>query len=362
MVKTEFKTSYGKKIIFMKNYNELVRMKNNSKENFKVKPIKNFLYKVKKKIISVLIPPNDFLSDVFVYSTLIEFIESLGIKMKFKSSHDIGGLEGYISRILSIEGISENCSYSDIEKLSLNQKTLNYKTLIYLVLIKVIKIFDKNSLLGKYPNMFGYYPSNKNKFFNIKVRTFPKVPVFENQDFLKINKSYDLITSLRSLDHFDFKKIFKKVSDSMNENGIFAFLVCYWWWPVNNTLFIGNFPYAQQRLSSKDFKKYVEMFHKSEKKEILKRYNYFHRGFQPTLDDYIKEAKKNGLDLLNYKRLMPIEKNGPRTGLPPIELEQFKDFSYNNILEEIKSFKNGVSLVDLKTAYLICVFQKKKKK
>ena len=136
----------------------------------------------------------------------------------------------------------------------------------------------------------------------------------------------------------------------------------YWWWPVNATKIVGKFPYAVQRLDKEDFVRYSNEFHEKESGEMIKAYNYFAGGIErkPTISDYINEAEMSGLKLVSYKRFMPTAKTHSKTPITPSALEECEDFNFTEIIENIRNFRKDVSIEDLKTAFVMGVFKKKK--
>ena len=110
--------------------------------------------------------------------------------------------------------------------------------------------------------------------------------------------------------------------------------------------------------------KYVKRFHKNELESIMKCYDYYGHGIdeKPTLNQYIAEAEKNNLSLVGYRRFMPQHSTNVSTPLPPTVLNQYEDTSLEDVLTNIRSFRSDVELVDLRTSYILPVFQKKTKK
>ena len=61
---------------------------------------------------------------------------------------------------------------------------------------------------------------------------------------------------------------------------MFVFLVNYWWFPVNSTRLVGNFPYPCQRLEKDDFIKYINFCKDQDLSQAIKiLYDIFDRGY-----------------------------------------------------------------------------------
>ena len=308
-----------------------------------------------------------FLNDLFEYSLIFDFLESWGINKKFNSSLDIGGQEGFISKILTAEG---KCKYSDCVEIFDYRSNINFKKLVnyynYLkftfnmpLLKHVDKIKKRLKSIEQKGTKFGHY--SLAKLWRINFQHEGTIREYILDDVYNINNKYDLITAFFCLEHFDHTKLFKKISSLLNENGIFVFMDSYWWWPVNSSRIIGYFPYAAQRLTKDDFVRYVEEFHPDEKEGMLKKYDFFGNGLteKPTLHSYITEAEKNGLSLVAYNRFMPFQDTQLRTPITPKILDECHDTNLNEVLRDIHEFRTDVNIEDLKTAFILIAFRKK---
>jgi hypothetical protein len=211
---------------------------------------------------------------------------------------------------------------------------------------------------------FGYYPKKSSNFWNLKNINKSEIDNYYVGDLFNHNKTYDFISAFCCIEYFKHDELFKKISNLLNEDGIFIFSVNYWWWPVNSSSIVGYFPYAAQRLERDDFIKYAKEFHPDESESMLTRYDYFADGMlqKPTLSQYISSAESHGLSLVGCSRFLPSVSTHQKTSLTPNSLDLCTDFKYDEILENIHSFRKDVTIEDLKTAYVLGVFKKTKNK
>jgi SAM-dependent methyltransferase len=173
---------------------------------------------------------------------------------------------------------------------------------------------------------------------------------FTSQEF---EKSFDFISAFLCLDYFDLDTVLSKVHDILEPGGVFCFIVNYWWWPVNSTWIVGDFPYTAQRLTRDDLQRYFESEYPSEAENVLKRYDYFHKGEHPTLGEYVKRAHKAGFSLAGARRLTPVNDTHSKTPVTPNFIERFDETYLQDVLTDIHHFNEEVSLIDLKTSYVM---------
>ena len=323
-------------------------------------------YDVSKKYVQKM-EISDFIKDKLEYDLLMGFVESLG-QGPWKNAIDVGGAEGTMAYLLKAEGLAEHASVLEIRDMRDTLTPAHFKKLELLLQgLKHIKHFNKKlqkKLFTSHMANFGYIPPKNSKFWKVPKYIYKaKVDDYIIGDFYEQSGKYDLITMFLCIQHFDVERLFAKVYDMLEEGGTYCFLVDSWWWPVNSSGIVGEFPYACQRLNKDDFKRYVETNAPNQAKSILTRYNYYHHGKQrPTIMDYIRLAEAAGLTLLGYRRLMPLEKTHPKTPVNTRAVEDFSDATLDDVLKDIHQFRSDVTKTDLQTAFTMAVFTKKSKK
>jgi len=161
------------------------------------------------------------------------------------------------------------------------------------------------------------------------------------------------------MEYFNLKDLFSKIYSLLSKGGLFCFLVNYWWWPVNSTGIVGDFPYVCQRLTSDDLRRYFQEHYPEKTEDIMERYEYYHRGKQqPTLNNIIKIAFDSGLQIVGTRRMIPQENTHPKTPFTPKFMMSLDNSLIFDTLEDIHQFKRDVQLIDLHTAFILGVFQK----
>jgi hypothetical protein len=298
-----------------------------------------------------------YLKDAFEYGLVVDYLSSIGCGGPWDRLLDIGGAEGYIARLFKAEGRAKSAVCVDV----VQNATTNAEMWMHHYQYKRTKILNgRKALLKKLPNYFGYYPPSSGAYLNIKFKETPAIEEHVVGSALSVSGRFDLVTAFLCLEYFDLDEIFPKVQALLDDNGVFAMLVNYWWWPVNSTAIVGQFPYAAQRLSESDFHRYVSLFHSDLAEEYTRRYSYYHKGKQrPTVQDYLDAGRKHGLEPCGYLRLMPRRGGEPKTPLAPAVLGRMEGFRYADVLDDIACFRSGVTEIDLKTAYALCVFEKR---
>jgi hypothetical protein len=310
-----------------------------------------------------------FIQDLFEYSIVIDYLNSLGFNKKFKQTLDVGGQQGFISRFLIGEKKAEISDCIEIRDFSKDVGIS--KILLFYSIFKIWKLFRKIGIKNKlrkkldlmYEQMcqnYGLPISNDSYFWKFNFSKIPRITNYLIKDVYGHEKKYDLITSFLAINYFDYEKFFKKISESLNKDGLFVFLGDYWWWPVNSSQIVGMFPYASQRLDYSDFENYVKQFHPKEYDAIITNYKIFSGGLEkkPTIDSFIEIAKKNKLHCIGYKRLKPMGDTHSKTPFSPSNLSKKDPSIFSNVLNDIKFFRNDVSEEDLNTAYILAVFKK----
>lgn len=348
-----FNTKYGNEIEYVEGY----RDKHNTVSADQA--FERFTYNEYDNIMGF----RGFLRDAFEYALLMDYIDSLDIDMNRNRALDIGGAEGAMSRFLKLEGRAEISKCIDIKNLEneLTNKTfIRYaKFLKSLAKVRGLSDYLKHTLIHHGVKDYGYVPGKGSSLWNIDLERTPRLDEFIHGDFHQhdFEYSFGLITAFLCLEYFDIELTFERVSSLLEKGGIFAFLVNYWWWPVNSTVIVGDFPYAAQRLERDDLKSYYEQEYPELVDDVLQRYDYFHKtDRKPVLNDYIERAHEHDLRLAGAQRLFPQSTTHPKTPVPPVEL--VKQGHLTSTLRDIHEFRTDVSLADLQTAYVQCVFIK----
>ena len=145
----------------------------------------------------------------------------------------------------------------------------------------------------------------------------------------------------------------------LEPGGVFYFIYRYWWYPVNSTLIVGEFPYACQRLERDDLLRYFSERMPGREQDVQALYNYLHLGrVQPVLDDLVEMAEATGMRLLGSKKLTPLAQGDSSTPYAPRRLQAERASVFDEVLEDIRCFRQDVRLTDLKAKYVMAAFTK----
>lgn len=307
-------------------------------------------------------PFKAFVKDVAEYCLVMEFLESLGVAGPWERALDMGGAEGTISRLLRADGRVRHSVCNDLIDLRHRLSDRHFRGLFRKFRVRrgLGRLFQRRFALPDYAVDFGPEFRRNRMFGNIVLRQPPRLDEYLAGDFYEISNRFDFISSLLSLEYFEPDKVLSKISGLLDEGGIFVFLVNNFWWPINSTQVVGDFPYAAQRLDRCDLEKYLRAVYPNEADDAMYRYDYFaRRDEKPTLDDYIEAASRHDLVLLGAQRLIPADRKHRKTAFPPFVLDQFEATKIPDVLRDIQAFRPDVRLIDLRTAYHMAAFVKR---
>ena len=178
-------------------------------------------------------------------------------------------------------------------------------------------------------------------------------------DVFDVQGRYDLVTSFMALDYFDFAKIAAKAADLLEPGGLFAFAVSYWWYPINNTLLYGRFPYALQRLAPDELTRYFREVHPDISQSGVERRLGYSDQKRLTISDYQDAAYAAGLLPVAALRLHPDPRRNPRAVLGPLAIDARDGSHLDGVLEDARRWKPGLALEDLLTSHVMLVFAKR---
>ena len=74
---------------------------------------------------------------------------------------------------------------------------------------------------------------------------------------------------------------------------------------------------------------------------------------------YAAAAERHGLTLLGEKRFCPSTETSARTPLAPRLLDHYEDSALENVVADIHQFRSDVAPIDLRTAFVSMVFEKR---
>ena len=314
-----------------------------------------------------------FIKDVYQYALMVEFLESLGLQLRWRTALDVGGAEAAISRLLRGQGLAAHTTTVEIEDFSGALSTRRFLALWLKLRAATAAARRRPALrrcltdgapwrgrsLSNHREDFGWVPPASSPFWRLRLRQTPMVDRFEVGDYYALSGPYDLISAVSSLAWFRLDDFFGKASALLTPGGVLYVQADYWWFPVNSTYVVGEFPYAAQRLTPDDFARYVDEFHPEERDDLMRRYGYFHQGERPTVDDYVSVARRAGLELCGVRQLMPPPHAGTGALSTPRFIHHADVAAQAAALADIRCFRPDVRATDLGTGWVQLGFVKR---
>lgn len=364
--------SNGRSYIFDKDYFDIMNARRPLKDVasfplFEGNSIK--LHQAKTRDVSFM----QYLTKQYEASLIIDCLYSVGKLRHFQRALDIGSGSALQLRYLRVTGHVEQADAIDLydgrqrcpDDLFLTyvnlQSLLNgayrISSLLPINMMSFTEISKKIQKSFPYGlEEFSYRPNNS--FLNLYPRLGKTLDEFLVGDIYSLERKYDLITSFMALDYFKFDEVAKKVANLLQPGGVFAFIVSYWWFPINNTLLYGLFPYLLQQLEPEELKRYYQEFHPELPKAGIHRRLDYSDQRRLTISDYENIAYACGLAPLFSVRLRPAQNNTSRAIINPLEINQRPNWSLSQVLENASQWKSGLSVSDLMTSHVLLAFEK----
>jgi SAM-dependent methyltransferase len=299
---------------------------------------------------------------------MIEMLEKYGVRRKYKSVLDIGTGYGVMPRLMKAFGLADKAYGLDLTDRSYfvsSQQILDFeRDLARAETMDALKAqlnipLTNWAFKGTQPE-FGFSMSSQSFLPQVET-TDIDIDGLIIDDVYKQQKKHDLITSFASLCCFDSDKIIEKVSNLLEDGGVFFVYVNLWWFPINSTTLVGHFPFAHARLDRDDWTRYAQENHPQHFNAMNRLYDVLDPK-HPTVSTYIETAAKNGLTLLGYERCIHTQAHDPRSRFTPNYLETFFEHSYlTEVLNNTRRFRPDVGIEDLHTSHVFMAFQKRGK-
>jgi SAM-dependent methyltransferase len=362
-----FTTSFGDEILYVEGYRDLFK-------GFDKQFSTPEHYERKNRVPSVQ-SPGGFIPRFYRLAILLDFMASLGSDLNFGKVLDIGAGAAVQLRLLKGAGLADQADAIDLRDgtgdISDQQiKALWQKIQNQMMLKKMFPFFlerqraptNRGLYFGSENETYGYYIDSLYRIGLNKVSSDLVLDNYYVQDINLLNQTYDTLFSFNAIDYFELDEIFENASRLLKENGTFAFIVNYWWYPVNATTIIGHFPYAIQRLCKDDFFGYLEQWdlNETEFNAVRERYEYFSSS-HPTVAGYCTAAQKHGFMNVGYRRLGSVELQNNRAIVSPSMLNRYNNTSLDEVLKNLHRFNSKVFFEDLNTSHVMMVFQKQPK-
>ena len=307
----------------------------------------------------------------------LDLLSAAGHSRTFKKCLDIGCGFGVQPRILRALGrVKEAVGIDIIDRAStLDSRSLSRKHRL-MKLFRFIEPYlerleqrDKRDLSNFQRALIEKIPTPRRQVKNtqghllqrdIYKTSFKREPIldrFIEGDVYALNEKFDLITAYSSFEWFKADDALKKVSDLLEEGGIFYMYIAQWWASNNCSKIPGHFAFCRQRLQTEDFDKYADNFHTDVAEQTKAAYQFYDPS-HPTYSDYVRLGMKHGLVPVahlctvrpdHYSHRMGMHAKGYACDSHPEFLEALKD---------IQRFRPDIKAEDLLTDLIHIVFQK----
>lgn len=287
----------------------------------------------------------------WIYDTM----RKSGVGLKFNSMLDLGSGFAGMPRATHLMKYARNVTAMDLYPYGKTALT-GLRTWWMLAALAIIDKLGIRNVRGPM-NKWDMWASREN---------YKIPPVFGHgkyeylvDDIYKHQGQYDWINSSLTLTHFDHRKLFPRIAELLTDGGIFTFTVECWWYPVNSTQIVGFAPYICQRLPREEVLRYFRENHPDlDQGKIAEVYDYYVDKPPPTASTYIETAASHGLHPVLLERHFNPNPANKRSAIPPAYLERETCQGPRHVLEDIRKFRDDVSLEDLYTSHYLLGFRK----
>jgi SAM-dependent methyltransferase len=173
----------------------------------------------------------------------------------------------------------------------------------------------------------------------------------------ELDEKFDLITAYSSFEWFKADDALKKVSNLLEEGGIFYMYIAQWWASNNCCKIPGHFPYARQRLQSDDFDHYASTFHSDFAEQTKAAYGFYDPS-HPTYSDYVRLGMKHGLVPVAHLCTGQPDHYSHKFGMHAKGYACDSHPEFMEALTDIQRFRPDVKAEDIMTDLVHIVFQK----
>jgi hypothetical protein len=150
----------------------------------------------------------------------------------------------------------------------------------------------------------------------------------------------------------------EKVSELLEDDGIFIWNDPYYWYPVPPSFLIGKFPYTYQRLTPEDFGRYIHAHHPASAEDMQKVFDYVPQP-APSVQSYLKLAAQFDLVPLGIKRVQWGNAFPQGRGAGPMFLSRHANSQLDDVEHNIAQFRDDITMEDLTTGRLLMALRRK---
>ena len=387
---TSFTTSFGKTIEFVAGHNEFVKdtvgLLEQVSADFQYASLNNNAGGYQELDLSKVEHLEERWRSVSLHAygvrlhrtyQFLDLLRNTHLESRFKKSLDIGCGNAIQPRILKGLGIVDEAVGIDVfdrssgineRELSRRHRQFRRLRMIDPILQRIEAVppnsrsYVQQAMQSNLPNPRAQFKRNVGwlpdvEVYRLRFKRKPTLDRYITGDVFDLDEKFDLITSFYSLEWFEVRSLFRKISSLLEPGGVFFALTTNWWRPFNSTTLAGLFPYACQRLTKQDYFRYIDEFFPDNAEGMKIAYGYFDPG-HPTLSDYIEIGHENGLIGLD-RRSIPVPGDlANNQGITPLGYLRLDPTILMSVLDDVHEFRPDVRLDDLLTHSSAIIFQK----
>lgn len=317
---------------------------------------------------------DQFLMKLYETAVVLDAMRATSTLRRFGRSLDIGSGPALHSRLLRLLGLVESNEAVDIydgrprcsdRRLHRHARRLQVLYAGYRARTVVPRALRRRiprlrTIEAKFPpgvEQFGYRPDEAP--YGAWFRRGPSLDRYHVGDVFDLTGPYDLVTSFMALEYFDFERLAAKVASLLKSGGLFAFIVSHWWYPVNNTLLYGRFPYLLQQLATDETLEYYARVHPELPLDGIEQRLRYSDQRRSSIADFERLGHRQGLTPRMSVRLHPDPVRNLRSVHGPLAIDSRAPWSLERVLANAQRLNPGVALTDLMTSHVMVLFEKR---
>lgn len=306
---------------------------------------------------------------------LIRMLQRAGVCGSFESSLDIGTGYGIQPRLLKMFGVSRKTTGIDINDRcsAINERVLKrqYRTIRRLDRLEraqwraiqnnstgPMRLFAEKAPL---PCLQAWMCGGQ---FDQRVYSMPIVGKPELDEILigdvhKISGRYDLITSFTSFEWFDHEDALRVAYRLLAPGGYLYVWTTNWWHDMTYLYLVGHFPFASQRLSRRDYFRYLDEWLPTQAPAYRAVYDMF-TPKHPTLGVWLQSGIAEGLVPIAWDVDFQPRAFTKKPGITYRAYAEHSRETLSEVLDNIWRFRPDVMIGDLMYSDMGMLFHKPK--
>lgn len=281
--------------------------------------------------------------DWVLFSGLVKFLERNGLLQRWQSGIDLGGAEGTIIRLFKAAGLIQHATNVDIADFSATATEDVFRSFM-------AGIRDR-TYFGPHAMKSVEWAKIHQAYYGDLIENFPEAQDLDCNLVMRaeeVTDTYDLITANALMEFVDLDVILPKLRTMLRKGGLIVGSFNAAWCPIVPSGILGDFPYAFQRLTLEDARRYFSEHHAEQITNLETRYNWFHKGkYRPTLSDWFALIQLYGMRIVAFERVSsPAHERYFHT---PAQLVKERWFNIFDVLRDVHCINDAVTIDDLMT-------------